>query len=157
MRGTFSQRHLTFYDADTGAPFTPLEALPSAQASFEVRNSPLSENAALGLRVRLQRPGRGHAGLWEGQYGDFINGAQAIIDEFIVSGQAKWGMLSGLVLLLPHAWEGQGPDHSSGRLERFLELCAEDNIRVANCTTAAPVLPPAAPAGRLACATSRGR
>jgi 2-oxoglutarate dehydrogenase E1 component len=136
VRGTFSQRHLTFYDAITGRPFTPLEALPSARASFDVRNSPLSENAALGFEYGYSVQAADTLVLWEGQYGDFINGAQAIIDEFIVSGQAKWGMLSGLVLLLPHAWEGQGPDHSSGRLERFLELCAEENIRVANCTTA---------------------
>jgi 2-oxoglutarate dehydrogenase E1 component len=136
VRGTFSQRHLTFYDANTGQPFTPLEALPSARASFDIRNSPLSEGAALGFEYGYSVQAADTLVLWEGQYGDFINGAQAVIDEFIVSGQAKWGMLSGLVLLLPHAWEGQGPDHSSGRLERFLELCAEENIRVANCTTA---------------------
>jgi 2-oxoglutarate dehydrogenase E1 component len=136
-RGTFSQRHLTFYDAHTGRPFTPLEALPSARASFEVWNSPLSENAAMGFEYGYSVQAEDTLVLWEGQYGDFVNGAQAIIDEFVVSGQAKWGMLSGLVLLLPHAWEGQGPDHSSGRLERFLELCAEDNIQVANCSTAA--------------------
>jgi 2-oxoglutarate dehydrogenase E1 component len=137
VRGTFSQRHLTFYDARTGASYTPLEALSSARASFDVRNSPLSENAALGFEYGYSVQAEDTVVLWEGQYGDFINGAQAVIDEFIVSGQAKWGMLSGLVLLLPHAWEGQGPDHSSGRLERFLELCAEENIRVANCSTAA--------------------
>jgi 2-oxoglutarate dehydrogenase E1 component len=137
VRGTFSQRHLTFYDADSGRPFTPLESLPSARASFEVWNSPLSENAAMGFEYGYSVQAEDTLVLWEGQYGDFVNGAQSVIDEFVVSGQAKWGMLSGLVLLLPHAWEGQGPDHSSGRLERFLELCAEENIRVANCTTAA--------------------
>ncbi|MGE3268543.1 MAG: 2-oxoglutarate dehydrogenase E1 component [Chloroflexota bacterium] len=137
VRGTFSQRHLTFYDAQTGEPYTPLEALPSARASFDVRNSPLSENAALGFEYGYSVQAAGTLVLWEGQYGDFINGAQSIVDEFVVSGQAKWGMLSGLVMLLPHAWEGQGPDHSSGRLERFLELCAEENIQVANCSTAA--------------------
>src|SRR4051812_33188406 len=136
VRGTFSQRHLTFYDGNTGRPFTPLEALPSARASFEVWNSPLSEAAALGFEYGYSLQAEDTLVLWEGQYGDFINGAQAIIDEFVASGQAKWGMLSGLVLLLPHAWEGQGPDHSSGRLERFLELCAEENIQVANCSTA---------------------
>jgi 2-oxoglutarate dehydrogenase E1 component len=137
VRGTFSQRHLTFYDGKTGRPFTPLEALPSARASFEVWNSPLSENAALGFEYGYSVQAEDTLVLWEGQYGDFINGAQAVIDEFVASGQAKWGIVSGLVLLLPHAWEGQGPDHSSGRLERFLELCAEENIRVANCSTAA--------------------
>jgi 2-oxoglutarate dehydrogenase E1 component len=136
IRGTFSHRHLTFYDANTGEPFTPLEALPSARASFDVRNSPLSENAALGFEYGYSVQAHDTLVLWEGQYGDFINGAQSIVDEFVVSGQAKWGMLSGLVLLLPHAWEGQGPDHSSGRLERFLELSAEENIRVVNCTMA---------------------
>jgi 2-oxoglutarate dehydrogenase E1 component len=139
LRGTFSQRHLAFYDARTGVPFLPLEALAKQYdgAAFRAFNSPLSENATLGFEygysIQLPRT----LVLWEAQYGDFINGAQVIVDEFVVSGQAKWGLISGLVLLLPHAWEGQGPDHSSGRLERFLELAAEDNIRVANCTTAA--------------------
>jgi 2-oxoglutarate dehydrogenase E1 component len=110
--------------------------LPSARASFDVRNSPLSENAALGFEYGYSVQAEDSLVIWEGQYGDFINGAQAIIDEYLCSGQAKWGLLSGMVVLLPHAWEGQGPDHSSGRLERFLELCAEDNMRVANCTTA---------------------
>lgn len=139
IRGTFSQRHIALYDARTGASIIPLErvAAQNGEATFRVFNSPLSENAALGFEygysVQLPRT----LVLWEGQYGDFINGAQVMVDEFIVSGQAKWGLSSGLVLLLPHAWEGQGPDHSGGRLERFLQLAAEDNIRVANCTTAA--------------------
>jgi 2-oxoglutarate dehydrogenase E1 component len=137
IRGTFSQRHLGFYDARTGTRYTPLSALESARATFEVRNSPLSEAAALGFEYGYSVQAPEALVLWEAQYGDFINGAQVIVDEFIVSGEAKWGLRSGLVLLLPHAWEGQGPDHSSGRLERFLELAAEDNIRVANCTTAA--------------------
>jgi 2-oxoglutarate dehydrogenase E1 component len=137
LRGTFSQRHLTFYDAKTGQPYTPLEALPEQRASFDAHNSPLSENATLGFEYGYSVQAPESLVLWEGQYGDFINGAQVIVDEFVVSAQAKWGLVSGVVLLLPHAWEGQGPDHSSGRLERFLELAAEDNIRVANCTTAA--------------------
>jgi 2-oxoglutarate dehydrogenase E1 component len=137
IRGTFSQRHLSFYDARTGARWTPLDKLADAQASFEVCNSPLSEAATLGFEYGYSVQAPEALVLWEAQYGDFIDGAQVIVDEFVVSAEAKWGLRSGLVLLLPHAWEGQGPDHSSGRLERFLELAAEDNIRVANCTTAA--------------------
>ena len=137
VRGTFSQRHLTFYDTRTGAAFTPLAALPGQRASFDAYNSPLSENATLGFEYGYSVQAPETLVLWEAQYGDFINGAQVIVDEFVVSGQAKWGLTSGLVVLLPHAWEGQGPDHSSGRLERFLEQAAQDNMRVANCTTAA--------------------
>jgi 2-oxoglutarate dehydrogenase E1 component len=137
VRGTFSQRHLAFYDTRTGAPFTPLTSLPDQKASFEVYNSPLSESAAVGFEYGYSIQAPETLVMWEAQYGDFINGAQVIVDEFVVSGQAKWGLTSGLVLLLPHAWEGQGPDHSSGRLERFLELAAEGNIRVVNCTSAA--------------------
>jgi 2-oxoglutarate dehydrogenase E1 component len=138
IRGTFSQRHLAFYDARTGAPYVPLEHLAgSARAPFTVFNSPLSENATLGFEYGYSVQSPEALVWWEAQYGDFINGAQVIVDEFVVAGQAKWGLQSGLVLLLPHAWEGQGPDHSSGRLERFLELAAEDNIRIANCSTAA--------------------
>ena len=137
LRGTFSQRHLAFYDTRTGERFLPLASLPNRKADLDAHNSPLSENATLGFEYgyTLQRPEA--LVLWEAQYGDFINGAQVIVDEFVVSAQAKWGLISGLVLLLPHAWEGQGPDHSGGRVERFLELAADDNIRVANCTTAA--------------------
>jgi len=135
IRGTFSQRHLSFYDAKTGARHTPLEAIDGA--SFEVHNSPLSETAALGFEYGYSVQAPEALVLWEGQYGDFINSAQVIVDEFVVSGQAKWGLVSGLVLLLPHAWEGQGPDHSGARLERFLEAAAEDNMHIANCTTAA--------------------
>jgi 2-oxoglutarate dehydrogenase E1 component len=137
VRGTFSQRHLTFFDARSGTPFTPLTTLPNQRASFDAHNSPLSENATLGFEYGYSVQAPDTLVLWEGQYGDFINGAQVIVDEFVVSGQAKWGLISGVVLLLPHAWEGQGPDHSGARLERFLEQAAEDNIRVANCTTAA--------------------
>ncbi|MGI9147136.1 MAG: 2-oxoglutarate dehydrogenase E1 component [Chloroflexota bacterium] len=136
VRGTFSQRHLRFF-AQNGAAFTPLASLPEQRASFDVHNSPLSENAALGFEYGYSVQAPDALVVWEGQYGDFVDGAQVIVDEFVVSGQAKWGLVSGLVMLLPHAWEGQGPDHSSGRLERFLEQAAEDNIRVANCSTAA--------------------
>ncbi|MCA1646707.1 MAG: 2-oxoglutarate dehydrogenase E1 component [Chloroflexi bacterium] len=136
VRGTFSQRHLTFFDARNGSPFTPLAGVPDQRASFDVHNSPLSENATLGFEYGYSVQAPDTLVIWEGQYGDFINGAQVIVDEFVVAGQAKWGLSSGLVLLLPHAWEGQGPDHSSGRLERFLEQAADNNIRVANCTTA---------------------
>ncbi|MFO7322445.1 MAG: 2-oxoglutarate dehydrogenase E1 component [Chloroflexota bacterium] len=136
-RGTFSQRHAVLHDAKTGEEFIPLQALPQAKAAFEIRNSPLSEIATLGFEYgyNVQEPGR--LVIWEAQYGDFINGAQSIIDEFIFSAREKWGQTPSLVLLLPHGWEGAGPDHSSGRLERFLQLAAKTNARIANPTTAA--------------------
>jgi 2-oxoglutarate dehydrogenase E1 component len=135
-RGTFSQRHSVFHDVKTGQRFVPLQKLPQAKAAYEVRNSPLSEEACVGFEYgySLQEPGR--LVIWEAQYGDFINGAQTIIDEFVSSARAKWGHSTSLVFLLPHGYEGQGPDHSSGRLERFLALAAETNMRIANCTTA---------------------
>jgi 2-oxoglutarate dehydrogenase E1 component len=136
-RGTFSQRHATFHDVNTGKGHTPLQSLPQAKVAFEVRNSPLSEAAAIGFEYgyNVQEPGR--FVVWEAQYGDFINGAQTHIDEFVTSARAKWGQTPSLVLLLPHAYEGQGPDHSTGRLERFLELAAETNMRIAYPTTSA--------------------
>ena len=136
-RGTFNQRHAVFYDAVTGDRYIPLQALPQAGAAFEVRNSPLSENAALAFEYgyNVQEPGR--LLIWEAQYGDFINGAQTVVDEFIVSARGKWGLTPSLVLLLPHGLEGQGPDHASGHPERFLSLTAATNLRIANCTTAA--------------------
>ncbi|OQY81977.1 MAG: 2-oxoglutarate dehydrogenase E1 component [Chloroflexi bacterium UTCFX4] len=136
-RGTFGQRHAVFHDVKTGATFTPLQALPQAQAAFEVHDSPLTEAATIGFEYgyNVQEPAR--LVIWEAQYGDFINQAQVMIDEFIVSARAKWGQTPSLVLLLPHASEGQGPDHSSGRLERFLALAAETNLRIAYPTTAA--------------------
>jgi 2-oxoglutarate dehydrogenase E1 component len=137
VRGTFSQRHLTFHDSSDGRSHTPLAALPGVSVSFDAVNSPLSEAAALGFEYGYDVQAPDALVIWEAQYGDFINSAQAIVDEFLASGQAKWRLSSGLVLLLPHAWEGQGPDHSGGRLERFLQMAAEDNLRIANCTTAA--------------------
>ena len=136
-RGTFSQRHAVFYDAQTNKAFIPLQALPQAQASFEVLNSPLSEMGAIGFEIgyNIQSPGR--LDIWEAQYGDFVNNAQGVIDEFLVSGRAKWGLTPSLVLLLPHGNEGMGPDHSSGRIERFLALAAETNMRIAYPSTAA--------------------
>jgi 2-oxoglutarate dehydrogenase E1 component len=136
-RGTFNQRHYVIHDVKTGERFLPLQALPQARAAFEIHNSPLTENAAIGFEFgySLQEPGR--LVIWEAQYGDFINGAQVMIDEFLISARAKWGLTPSLVLLLPHGFEGQGPDHSSARLERFLQLSAGTNVRVANCTTAA--------------------
>ncbi|MFB3817734.1 MAG: 2-oxoglutarate dehydrogenase E1 component [Candidatus Methylomirabilales bacterium] len=136
-RGTFGHRHAVLHDTKTGQLFTPLQALPQARASFSVFNSPLSEAAALGFEYgyNVQAPER--LVLWEAQYGDFINGAQVVVDAFLMSARAKWGQTPSLALLLPHGYEGQGPEHSSARLERFLELAAEMNVRIANCTTAA--------------------
>jgi 2-oxoglutarate dehydrogenase E1 component len=136
-RGTFSHRHAVLHDVKTGAIHVPLQALPQARAGFEIHNSPLSENAVLGFEYgyNVQAPSR--LVIWEAQYGDFINGAQVIVDEFIVSARVKWGQQPSLVLLLPHAHEGQGPDHASARPERFLQLAADMNMRIANCTTAA--------------------
>ncbi len=136
-RGTFSHRHAVIYDAESGATYTPLHHLPAAKAAFEIHNSPLSEAATIGFEYgyNIERPER--LVIWEAQYGDFINTAQAIIDEFVVSGFAKWDQTPSLVLLLPHGYEGQGPDHSSARLERFLQLAAEVNMRIAYPTTAA--------------------
>ncbi|MBE2184217.1 MAG: 2-oxoglutarate dehydrogenase E1 component [Anaerolineae bacterium] len=136
-RGTFSQRHAVFHDHTTNAQYVPLQALPQAAASYEIHNSPLSESAALGFEYgyNVQEPGR--LVLWEAQYGDFDNGAQVIIDEFLVSARAKWGQTPSLVMLLPHGYEGAGPDHSSARPERFLQMAAETNMRVANPTTSA--------------------
>jgi 2-oxoglutarate dehydrogenase E1 component len=136
-RGTFSQRHAVFHDANTGKQFIPLQEFTQARASFEVHNSPLSENAIIGFEFgyNVQEPRR--LVVWEAQYGDFINGAQVILDEFVTSGRAKWGLTPSLVFLLPHAYEGQGPDHSSARSERFLQAAADINLRLVNCTTAA--------------------
>jgi len=137
QRGTFNQRHAVLHDTDSGQTFTPLQAIPQARAAFEILNSPLTENAVLGFEFgyNVQAPER--LVIWEAQYGDFINGAQVIIDEFLSSARAKWGQTPSLVLLLPHGYECAGPDHSSGRLERFLQLTGETNMRIANCTTAA--------------------
>src|SRR5262249_46214700 len=121
-RGTFSQRHVALYDARTGERHVPLQALEAARAPFAVYNSPLSENGALGFEYGYSMHAPGVLVLWEAQFGDFVNGAQVIIDQFIASGRAKWGQTPSLVLLLPHGYEGQGPEHSSARLERFLQL-----------------------------------
>jgi 2-oxoglutarate dehydrogenase E1 component len=136
-RGTFSQRHAVFHDVENGHTYIPLQAIPQARASFEVHNSPLTENATVGFEFgyNIQAPER--MVIWEAQYGDFFNIAQIMMDEFISSARAKWGQTPSLVLLLPHGNEGQGPDHSSARLERFLGLAAEINLRIAYPTTSA--------------------
>jgi 2-oxoglutarate dehydrogenase E1 component len=136
-RGTFSHRHAVFHDPVTGEVHAPLHALPTAAAAIEVYNSPLSEYAALGFEHGYSIAAPDALVLWEAQFGDFVNGAQIVVDQFIVSGRSKWQQTSRLTLLLPHGYEGNGPEHSSARLERFLQLAAQDNIRVANCTTAA--------------------
>ncbi|MGH9174302.1 MAG: 2-oxoglutarate dehydrogenase E1 component, partial [Vicinamibacterales bacterium] len=135
-RGTFAQRHLALHDPNTGRPYTALQTLPDA-AAFAVFNSPLSEAAVLGFEYGYSVYAPRTLVLWEAQFGDFANSAQVIIDQFIVAAAAKWLQSSALVLLLPHGYEGQGPEHSSARLERFLQLCAGRNLRVANCTTSA--------------------
>jgi 2-oxoglutarate dehydrogenase E1 component len=137
IRGTFSQRHAVFYDARSNQGHIPLQSMPQADASFEVINSPLSEAGAIGFEVGYNIIAPERLVIWEAQYGDFVNNAQSIIDELLLSGRAKWGLTPSLVLLLPHGNEGQGPDHSSGRIERFLGLAAETNVRVVYPSTAA--------------------
>jgi 2-oxoglutarate dehydrogenase E1 component len=134
-RGTFSQRHCVLYDTTTRERYTPLANLKEGQARFCVYNSMLSEAAVLGFDYGYSLDFPNMLCLWEAQFGDFVNGAQVIIDQFVVSSESKWQRPSGIVLLLPHGYEGQGPEHSSARLERFLQLCAEDNIQVCNLTT----------------------
>ncbi len=136
-RGTFSQRHLVLHDAKTGQRISPIQSLPGALAPMELHNSPLSEVACLGFEYGYSMEAPETLVLWEAQFGDFVNAAQVIIDQFIISALSKWGQSTRLTLLLPHGYEGSGPEHSSGRMERFLQLAAEGNIRVANLTTPA--------------------
>jgi 2-oxoglutarate dehydrogenase E1 component len=136
-RGTFSHRHLVLHDALTGERYAPIQHLGAAQASFEVHNSPLSEFAALGFEYGYSIAAPEALVLWEAQFGDFVNNAQVIVDQFLVAALSKWGQTSRLTLLLPHGYEGNGPEHSSARLERFLQSAAQENIRIANPTTAA--------------------
>jgi multifunctional 2-oxoglutarate metabolism enzyme len=136
-RGTFSQRHSVLHDAKTGERWCPLAHLRDANAPFELHNSPLSEQACVGFEYGYSVQAPDALVLWEAQFGDFVNSAQVIIDQFLTSGLAKWGQTSRLSLLLPHGYEGSGPEHSSARMERFLQAAAEGNMRVANCTTPA--------------------
>jgi 2-oxoglutarate dehydrogenase E1 component len=136
-RGTFSQRHSVLFDQETEARHTSFNHLREGQARYEVLNSMLSEEAVLGYEYGYSLAEPNALALWEAQFGDFANGAQVVFDQFVSSGERKWLRMSGLVCLLPHGYEGQGPEHSSARLERFLQMCAEDNMQVANCTTPA--------------------
>jgi len=136
-RGTFSQRHQVVVDYESGAEWLPLTGLPRNGGKLWLYDSLLSEYAALGFEYGYSTVNTDALVVWEAQFGDFANGAQVIVDQFITAGQGKWGQASGLVLLLPHGYEGQGPEHSSARIERFLTLCAGDNLQVVNATTAA--------------------
>jgi 2-oxoglutarate dehydrogenase E1 component len=136
-RGTFSQRHLVLHDAETGAEHVALQHLTGARAPLELHNSPLSEYGALGFEYGYAIADPKALVLWEAQFGDFANSAEIVIDQFIIAGLSKWGQTSRLTLLLPHGYEGQGPEHSSARVERYLALAVEGNIRVANCSTPA--------------------
>jgi 2-oxoglutarate dehydrogenase E1 component len=136
-RGTFSHRHIVLHHAETGERRNVIGSIPQAAASFEVHNSPLSEMAVVGFEYGYSVFDPQVLVVWEAQFGDFANGAQVIIDQFAAAAYQKWGQRSSMVFLLPHGYEGQGPEHSSARLERFLQLAAEENLRVVNCTTSA--------------------
>ena len=155
-RGTFVQRHAALIDQNTGAEYIPLQHLSDDQDKFLVYDSALTEYAALGFEYGYSVANRDALVLWEAQFGDFVNGAQSVIDEYLSSGEAKWGQQSGVVLLLPHGHEGQGPDHTSGRIERFLQLCAEGSMTVAVPSTPGQLLPPAAPSRARRCAPPDG-
>ena len=136
-RGTFAHRHLVLHDAKTGKTWTPIQHLSGAEAPIEIYNSPLSEVGALGFEYGYAVATPNALVLWEAQFGDFVNAAQVIVDQFVVSGLSKWGQTSRITLLLPHGYEGNGPEHSSARLERFMQMAAQENIRIVNATTAA--------------------
>ena len=137
VRGTFSHRHLAFHDEINGELYIPMQHLTDAQATFEVLNSPLSEVGCLGFEYGYSAADPETLVIWEAQYGDFFNNAEMIVDQFVSSARAKWGQHSRLTMLLPHGYEGSGPEHSSARIERFLQLSANDNMRLVNCTTPA--------------------
>src|SRR5699024_12141115 len=136
-RGTFAHRHLVLHDVETGETYCPVHGLKESEASFDIRNSPLSESGAFGFEYGYSIHSQDTLVIWEAQFGDFANAAQFIFDQFISSARAKWGYKSNMVMLLPHGYEGQGPEHSSARLERFLQMAAENNRIVAYVTSSA--------------------
>jgi len=138
-RGTFSHRHAVFHDANTGEQLVSLQEFPQSRAAFELHNSPLSENATVGFEFGYNIEAPERLVIWEAQYGDFINGAQIMLDQFVISGRAKWGLTPSMVFLLPHGYEGQGPEHSSARPERFMQQSADDNLQICNLTTSAQI------------------